>query len=155
MASLDQIDGAGLAVLARDASDDALRLAASVLRDDAANRRWRAQIGPTLTQAAVAELLGMSPQGVSKRAVAGDLLRLTHRDGRPVYPTFQFDGRGVLGGLATVLSVVGEVDDMLTATAWLTAPKPALDGVSPVEALRAGRVDAVVDAARRYAARSA
>lgn len=127
----------------------------SVLSDDAASRRWRAQLGPSLTQAAVAELLGMTPQGVSKRAAAGDLLRLTHRDGRSVYPTFQFEGRGVLRGLTSVLSVLGEVDDVLTAAAWLTVPKASLDGASPVEALRAGRVEAVVVAARRYMTRSA
>lgn len=42
-----------------------------------------------------------------------------------------------------------------TATVGPTIGKPTLDGASPVEVLRAGRVDAVVAAARHYVTRSA
>jgi hypothetical protein len=140
--------------LATGASNEALRLVTTVLRDDAANRRWRSQLGPCLSQAAAAELLGITAQAVAKRAAGGDLLRLVHSDGRPVYPMFQFVGRSALAGLGPVLRALGEVDDPLTIAAWLTSPKRLLEGRTPIEALRSGQTQAALLAAQDYLARS-
>ncbi|MGI8940121.1 MAG: hypothetical protein ACR2JF_18270 [Iamia sp.] len=143
-----------LADAARGASDEAIELAAAVLRSDIESRAWREQLGPCLTQAGVATLLGISPQAVAKRAVAGDLLRLANADGRPAYPLVQFRGRQVIGGLDQVLELLGPVEDPLTVASWLTIPKPALDGRTPVAALAAGDSEEVVAAAADYLARS-
>jgi hypothetical protein len=56
--------------------------------------------------------------------VVGDLLRLTSSDGRPAYPIFQFEGRGVLVGFGHVVRALRELDDELTIASWLTIPKP-------------------------------
>jgi hypothetical protein len=61
-----------------------------VLEQDIADRDWAAQLGPVLSQRDVARLLGRTEQAVSKDR---RLLRLVNRDGRPVYPVVQFDGR--------------------------------------------------------------
>lgn len=92
-ASADEIGG--LFRLPGAASEGAVAVATRVLAYDVANARWRSQIGPCLTQAATADLLGLTPQGVAKRASTSDLLRLVNGDGRPAYPLFQFAGRRV------------------------------------------------------------
>ncbi len=143
-----------LMALAGQASTEALTVATEVLRDDIENQRWRAQLGPCLTQGAVATLLKITPQAVAKRAAGGDLVRLTNVDGRPAYPLFQFVGRDVVAGLSQVVALLGEVDDALTIASWLTIPKPALDGRTPADGLRDGAVDEVVAAAADYVARS-
>lgn len=140
--------------LATEASDEALHVVAAVLRDDAANRRWRSQLGPCLSQGAVAELLGITTQAVAKRATNGELLRLVHRDGRPVYPTFQFTGRAVVAGLGPILRAISDVDDPLTIASWLTTSKRSLDERTPIEAVRSGDSEGVLAAAQDYLARS-
>ncbi len=144
-----------LSELAGAASTEAVAVAAEVLADDIANTRWRAQIGPCLTQAATASLLGITPQGVVKRSAMLELLRVTNGDGRPVYPLFQFVGRRTLDGLGPVLRTLVRVDDDLTMASWLTTKKSLLDGSTPVEALRAGNAAGVLAAAEDYLARSA
>ena len=144
-----------LAELAGAASKDAVAVATGVLVDDIANARWRAQIGPCLTQAAAANLLGITPQGVAKRAAMSELLRVMNGDGRPAYPLFQFAGRRTVDGLGPVLRTLGGIDDDLTVAAWMTTPKPLLGGRTPVDALRGGDAAGVLAAAEDYLARSA
>lgn len=111
------------------------------MRDDIENQRWAAQVGACLSRPAVARLLAKSPQAVAKD---DRLFVFRNGDGRPIYPTFQFDGRAVLDGLVEVVSVLVPADDDLTVLAWLTAPKPGFGGSTPVELLRAGRLDEVL-----------
>lgn len=149
------VTAAEFAALARDATDEAVEVAAEVLRSDVESRRWRVQLGPCLTQQGAATLLGISPQAVAKRAASGGLLRLTNSDARPAYPMAQFRGRQVLDGLDQVLALLAPVDDPLTIASWLTVPKPVLDGRTPAGALADGDGVAVVAAAGDYLARSA
>ena len=143
---------ASLDELAADAPPEAAALARRLLEQAVSDHAWAQQLGPALTQGAVAALLGKSVQ-----AVAQDrrLLRLHNRDGRPVYPILQFDGRRQVPGVADVVATLRDVVEPLTIASWLTARRPDLDGDRPVDALRAGRTDAILAAARRFARRAA
>jgi len=141
-----------LAELEERASEGAVGLARSVLEADIANRAFSDQVGPALTQADVARLLGRSEQAVSKD---GRLLRAHRFDGRPVYPVFQFNGRRQRPGLATVVRALARSVQPTTAASWLTAPNPQLAGRRPVDALDDGDLDNVVAVAARFADRMA
>ncbi len=135
--------------MAKAASPEAVALAEEILRQDIENRAWATQVGPCLTRVAVARLLGKSEQ-----AVAQDhrLLAFRNGDGRVVYPLVQFDGTRPVAGLDRVVAILaGAGDDDLTVLAWLTAPKPALGGRSPLDALRSAEVDAVLRLAHDWA----
>lgn len=139
---------AALARLAERASPAAVALARKVLEQDVADAAWAEQIGPALTQSDTARLLGKSEQAVSKDA---RLLRIRNRDGRPVYPVVQFDGRSQRAGVAEVVTTLGDALEPLTVASWLTTPNPDLGGARPVDAL-ADRAPAALALARRLAA---
>lgn len=121
-----------------------------LLRQDADDRAWAAQLGPAYRQGQVARLLGKSRQAVS--ADQG-LLRLEMRDGQIGYPVFQFEGRRLLPGMRDVVRVLAPVvATSWTIASWLASPAPALDGRTPLEALRAGEADTVLALAREIAA---
>lgn len=132
------------------ASPEARYAALAVLEEDVENELWRTQIGPCLSQAAVARLLGITSQAVAKRADSKDLLRIANGDGRPVYPLWQFDGRRTLAGLPVALRLLSPVDDELTVASWLTTRKLTLGGRTPVEVLRSGDERAVEAAVHDY-----
>lgn len=137
--------------LASRASDDAIRLAHTVLEQDVADRAWAEQVGSCLTQRDVARLLGKTEQAVSQDT---RLLRLHNRDGRPVYPVVQFEGRRMLSGVSEVVRTLEGAVEPLTVASWLTAPNRALEGRRPVDALGDAHVEAVVSLARRFARRA-
>jgi hypothetical protein len=141
-----------LSSLAASASPAAVALAVTVLEQDVSDRQWAEQIGPALTQADVARLLGKSEQAVSKDR---RLLRLEGRDGRLAYPIVQFDGRRQRPGVGEVVQRLAGVARPLTVASWLTAPNPSLGGRRPVDALAAGEVDEVLLVADRLARRLA
>ncbi|MBA2495636.1 MAG: DUF2384 domain-containing protein [Acidimicrobiia bacterium] len=134
----------------RTATEDTQRLIDHLLDHDADDRAWADQIGPVYAQQRVAELLAKTPQAVSADR---RLLRLTMRSGPIGYPVWQFHGRRLLPGIAEVGAVLGPAAaSSWTVASWLTSPQPSLDGVRPIDALHDGRVEAVVDEARRVAA---
>lgn len=95
---------------------------------------WRDQIGPALSQADVARMLG-APQ----EAVQSDphLLMLNQPGSRqPVYPVIQFHNRHPIPGLADVLEVLRGVLLPESIAAWLTSARPDLDGRRPIDVLR-------------------
>lgn len=143
------LDTTHLAQLLTAASPAAQDHVVRVLEQDRADQAWSAQIGPGLTQADVARLLDVTVQAVSKNK---GLLRLENRDGRPVYPIVQFDGRRALPGVAGILAVLDGPLLPLTIASWLTSTKTALAGRTPIEALRAGDLDQVQALARQTAA---
>lgn len=147
--SLDTMHLARLLTAASPAVQDHV---VSVLEQDHADQAWGAQIGPGLTQADVARLLNVTVQAVSKNK---RLLRLETRDGRPVYPIVQFDGRRALPGVAAVVAILDGPLLPLTIASWLTSAKKALAGRTAIEALRAGDLDQVEALARQTAAAAA
>lgn len=138
-----------IAELAAHASPEAVGLARAILEQDLADEAWATQIGPALAQRDVARLLGKSEQAVAQDR---KLVRLRNRDGRPVYPVMQFEGRGQIAGIDDVVLAMVDVLRPLTVAAWLTGENPALDGGRPVDALRAGDGDRVLTVARQLAA---
>jgi hypothetical protein len=139
-----------LAELAKDASPEAVALATMVLEGDLANQSWVEQVGPSLTQRDTARLLDRSEQAVSKD---NRLLRLYRRDGRPVYPVVQFDGRRQKPGVAEVVAALDGAVGNLAVASWLTAATEALGGRRPVDVLASGDVEAVLAVAHRLATR--
>lgn len=121
-----------------------------LLESDIATRAWVDQVGYSLTQADVAELLGHSEQAVAEDA---RLLRLGRSDGRPAYPMFQFDGRRQVPGVDLVVRTLDGALHPRGIAAWLTGIQPALDGRCPIDMLRGGELDAVLTVARRLAER--
>jgi hypothetical protein len=120
-----------------------------LLEQDADDRAWAEQIGPVYRQSDVARLLCKSKQAVSADA---RLLKLELRSGEVGYPVVQFDGRRQLPGVREVVEVLaGVVTTPWTIASWLTSPADVLGGVTPVAALRKGRTDEVLAAARRFA----
>ena len=100
---------------------------------------WDAQIGPFYDTPAVVRLLGVSKQAVADRARRGTLLRVTTRQGRHLYPVFQFDRRRLYPAIPQALAPFRDtrVDGWAIAS-WLTTPAAALDGATPAQWLRDG-----------------
>lgn len=104
----------------------------------------------------VEELMhNISRQAVHNRVRTGSLLAVPGPSNRATYPVVQFmpDGRPVEG-----LKEVREALD--TESAWmvlnfLVNPEPKLRGKKPIDLLKAGRIDEVVEAARRVAVQGA
>ena len=103
--------------------------------------RWERQLGLLLSSTDFQRATGLSRQALSQAVEANRVLRLTTKAGKTCYPAFQLDDSGrVLPGLRPVLSAfAGRVRSPWTTASWLTSPQPELDGATPVEVLRAGR----------------
>lgn len=100
---------------------------------------WDKQIGPFYDTPRLVKLLGVSKQAIADRVRRRTLLAATTKNGRVVYPTFQFDGHRVRGPVAEVLSVFkGTPVDGWAVGAWFTTPSTALGGATPVEWLYEG-----------------
>lgn len=95
-------------------------------------------------------LNGISRQAVNKKVQDGHLLTVPGPGDDHRYPTVQFlsDGRPVPGLKAVQ-------DALPTRSPWavfnfMIQPDALLDGRKPIEVLKEGNVDLVVEAARRY-----
>lgn len=92
---------------------------------------------------------GISRQMVDRKVREGSLLAVPGPSNRRAYPTVQFTSDG------TVVPGLKAVQDALpTKNPWavlnfLVRPDPRLNGRKPIDLLRAGEIDLVVDAARR------
>ncbi len=114
---------------------------------------WDALVGPFLRSAGVQARLGISRQAVAAKAARRRLLRTITADGEHLYPLWQFDGGGIVPGLAEVLAMFPErAVDGWTLAGWLRTPDPDLDE-APLDALSRGEV-ARVRAVARTAARA-
>ena len=108
-----------------------------------------------LTGAQLAERLGLTRATVDKRRTEGKLLALdfgTKRGFR--YPAWQGDlvqDADARASFEQVLQSLGE-EGVWSRYRFLTQDAPALGGVSPTEALRAGRREEVLRAAQIWAA---
>jgi hypothetical protein len=113
-----------------------------------ASRRLIDENGGALTATQTGALLGISRQMVDKRRHAGKLLAIsTGRHGYR-YPAWQFERSGVLSGLEDVLKALASHDGWIQI-AFFVSKNERLGG-TPIEALRAGRLNAVLDAAAVY-----
>ena len=100
-----------------------------------------------LTSSQVAELLGTSRQTPHDRVKAQTLLGLLD-NGVLRFPTWQFDPEGpdgVIDGLPEILKTL-QVSDFAKLN-WLVRPNPFLDGLTPIQALRQGYKERVIEEA--------
>jgi hypothetical protein len=92
--------------------------------------------GGMLASQEVAELLAISRQAVDKRRRGGGLLAV-RQGGDWRYPRCQLDRHEVVAGLPELLAALAQPDPWV-ALDFLLAPDMALEGASPLEALRRG-----------------
>lgn len=124
-------------------------LAPAFIRGIEARDRLLNEHGGTLTAEGVAGILGISRQGVDKRRSAGTLIGLTTGRHGYRYPAWQFTKSGVVPGLEDVLRVLAPHDPWMQA-AFFLGNNLRLKGKSPLEALKAGQLSAVLNAAELY-----
>jgi hypothetical protein len=112
---------------------------------------WSEVLGPVYTARTLGEFLGITRQAISQAAQSLTMLRITTKDGRAVFPAFQFAADGSrVPGLRDVLRALKKgIDDPLTWAQWLTA-KPGA-GLSQLDRLWAGNVAGVLGEAQRTA----
>ncbi len=103
--------------------------------------------GGAVRAGAVAKRLGVPVALVDQLRQAGRLLAVPDAQGYH-YPSWQFEGRGVLAGLPTVLAAL-EGADPWQQVAFVLTPQAALGGQRPLDQLRAGAVSEVLRVARR------
>ena len=127
--------------------DDARLAEARRVAQRAQQEALSAVMADALTRQEAAELLGISPQAVSKRHAAGALVALTR--GRELhFPAWQFHEGATLPRLAGVIAAYP--GGALSLSTWAVTPNADLDALAPAHALarRGGpqRVLAVIDA---------
>jgi hypothetical protein len=105
--------------------------------------------GGTVDVETAARLLGISRQAVDRRRRSNTLLGLSVGRRGYRYPLWQFTQSGVLPGLRGVLHQLAQ-DGPWFAAAWVLGSNSRLEGQRPLDALRSGNVEAVLQAARAY-----
>ena len=100
-------------------------------------------------------LRGVSRQAIDKRVQEGSLLAVPGPSNHRSYPTLQFNADGtVVEGLKAVREAL-PTDNPWTVLNFLAQPDDRLNGRKPIDLLRQGKVDRVVEAARRLAEQGA
>jgi hypothetical protein len=120
-------------------------LAAARLRGLRLQRDILAAEGGSVAAQALADALGITRQAIDKRRKRGALIGLSLGRRGYAYPVWQIG----LAGLEDVLAALKDFDPW-TQAAYFLAPNRWLEGETPLNALRAGRLDAVLAAARLY-----
>ncbi|ROS74030.1 hypothetical protein EDF24_3038 [Curtobacterium sp. PhB130] len=110
-------------------------------------------IGPFYDSSSLAAWRGVSRQAISKASAKGDLLGLKIGDGTRIFPSFQFGPAGApLPRLREVLALLDpDRIDPWGSALWLNTVADEFGGTTAAAALRDGRHDAVLAAARRAA----
>jgi hypothetical protein len=92
---------------------------------------------------------GVSRQAVDKRVQEGSLLAVPGPSNRRSYPTLQFNADGtIVEGLKAVCAAL-PTNNPWTILNFLAHPDDRLQGRKPIDVLKAGNVELVVEAARR------
>lgn len=121
-------------------------LAPARLRGLRSQHALLASEGGPLTAQEAGAILGITRQAVDNRRKRGKLVAVELGRRGYAYPAWQFQAGSILPGLDRVLAAFPESGDwafiafMLNGNAWL-------DGERPLDAVRAGRIEAVVRAA--------
>lgn len=112
-----------------------------------------ALLGPFYDTPTLAAWRGVTRQALSKATAKRDLIGLKIGDGSLVFPSFQFGLTGTpLPNLRQVLALIDpDRIDPWGSALWLNTPSDAFGGTTAAEALRDGRDEQVLAAARRAA----
>ncbi|HWE51607.1 MAG TPA: hypothetical protein VG273_17575 [Bryobacteraceae bacterium] len=125
-------------------------LAPAFIRGIEAKRHLIEDFGGAFTAEQVATNLGITRQAVEKRRRAGKLIAVTTGRHGYRYPVWQFSDSGTLQGLDEVLAVLTPFHDEWMQMAFFLQPDHLLNGDSPLDSLKAGRLEPVLSAARFY-----
>jgi hypothetical protein len=112
-----------------------------------------ALIGPFYDTPTLAAWRGVTRQALSKATAKRDLIGLKIGDGSLVFPSFQFGASGSpLPNLRQVLALIDpDRIDPWGSALWLNTAAPEFGGTTAAQALRDGRGERVLAAARRAA----
>lgn len=124
-------------------------LAAARLRGLRERDRLATVEGGTMSADEVASHLHLTRQAVNLRRQNGTLLALAAGRHGFRYPAWQFVHEGVLAGLEPVLATLSHLAPW-SQQAFMVSANRRLEGQTPLEVIRLGRVDQVVAAARAY-----
>jgi len=125
-------------------------LAKARLRGHLAMRELLNADGGALTASQMADVLGISRQAVDKRRKAGQLLAVALPRRGLLYPAWQITESGApLGGLVEVLAELRGHDPWARARFFVTG-NDRLGGNRPLDVLREGALEAVLEAARGF-----
>jgi hypothetical protein len=104
--------------------------------------------GGTFDLEAVCSLTHLTRQAIHKQVTDGRLLAVPGPSNRNVYPVAQFDNDGKpVEGLKEVRDALDSRSPWMLLN-FLVNPEARLDNRKPIDLLRAGKLDAVVEAAR-------
>ena len=103
-----------------------------------------------LTLAEAAQALGLTPPAVNDRFRAGKLIALEAGARGRRYPAWQFEDEVAGGPLEAVLEVLKGLSPW-TSYRFFTTPDSTLEDETPLDVLRRGDIEAVVEAARLFA----
>ncbi len=107
------------------------------------------QFGGAIGGDEVANLLGLTRQAVDKRRREGRLIGLTQGRRGFVYPVWQFEQGGTLNHLETVLGALRKHDPWMQLSFFVN-PNARLAEASPLELLREGKLDPVLQATETF-----
>ncbi len=138
---------AGKAV-AKDAYQPDARALALLRGVEIAQQDLRAAGGAYTLEQVRLLLQGISRQAVDKRVQDGSLLAVPGPGNRRAYPTIQFLNDGsIVAGLKAVRQALGSASPWFLLN-FLNRPDERLNGKKPIELLRRGETEAVLEAAR-------
>ena len=121
-------------------------LAAALLRGARIKRALLQDEGGVLSARELAEHLGITVAGLTKKRDRGQIFWLPVGQGY-VYPAFQVGGDGLLAGVREVLDALPDRDPWVQVNFMLTGDA-RLEGARPLDVLRTGAIEAVLRAAR-------
>ncbi len=105
--------------------------------------------GGLMTAEEVAKVLRLTRQAVDKRRQNGKLIAIPQGQRGFGYPICQFDSKGPIAGLEQTLTALNERDGWSQLT-FLLSPNSLLENRAPLDLLRAGSVERVVNVAGTF-----
>ena len=124
-------------------------LAPAFIRGIEASRRLIDEHGGALKAEEVANNFGITRQAVAKRRREGRLIAVTAGRHGHRYPVWQFTESGVLPGLEDALRVLAPHDEWMQI-AFFVSKNVHLGNRTPIELLKVGKLDLVLNAAETY-----
>lgn len=107
--------------------------------------------GGCISSSEVGKILGISRQAVDKRRRLGKLIAIAMGKGNYIYPVWQFSETGkTIEGLEEVLIALQELDSWMQI-AWMLDPNVRLQEQTPLEQLRKGNINRVIESAIAFA----
>ncbi|MEO9337072.1 hypothetical protein ABFT80_06510 [Mesorhizobium sp. SB112] len=104
--------------------------------------------GGALSAQQLAEHLGITPQGLGRKRERNHVFWLDVGDGY-VYPAFQIGKNGLLRGIREVLDAF-QIDEPWMRVNFMLTGDLRLGGRRPIDLLREGKIDEVIEAATAY-----